>query len=78
MKIRKFDLKEKYVSGGAIKYLLSPITRLLRAEARNSFQRFTPNLIPFQIITSKYKFDVEIEKNYLTQFGGTNPCDVII
>lgn len=37
------------VSGGAQKYRLSPITRLLYVVAKNFFQHFTPPLILFRI-----------------------------
>ena len=42
--------KEKYGSGGAIKFLWSPITRVLRVVARNGFRCFTPLLKLFQIV----------------------------
>ena len=42
--------KEKYGSGGAIKFLWSPVTRVLRAVARKGFRGFTPLLKHFQMI----------------------------
>ena len=62
------------VLGGAIKYLLSPITRLLRALA--SEKRFSA--FYSQSNSKVLKFDVEIKKKRLTQFGDVSPCDVII
>ena len=42
--------------GGALKFLLSPITRVLRVVARKGFRCFTPLLKLVQMI----KFDFEI------------------
>ena len=51
--------KEKYGSGGAIKFLCSPVTRVLRAVARKGFRGFTPVLNTFKW----YKFDFEIKNS---------------
>ena len=43
-------LRKSMVLGGAIKFLLSPITRVIRVVARNGFRCFTPLLKLFQLI----------------------------
>ena len=60
--------KEKYGSGGAIKFLCSPVTRVLRAVARKGFRGFTPVLNTFKW----YKFDFEI-KNSIWPFWWRQP-----
>ena len=47
--------KEKYDSGGALKFVRSLITRVLRVVARNGFRCFTPVLTDNINLTLKLK-----------------------
>ena len=64
------------VLGGAIKYLLSPITRLLRALARE--KRFSAFYSQSNSLADNISLTLELKKKRLTQFGDVSPCDVII